>query len=57
MADTKVFEFKPTEAIELGASVADGVQKVLDDYVSGKTVQAITSYLMLGNLYVVVVTA
>ena len=57
MADTKIFEFKPPEALELGASVADGIQKVLDDYASGKTIQGITSYLMMGNLYVVVVTA
>jgi len=56
MTDTKVFEFKPSDAIETGAAVADGVQKVLDDYTNGKTVEGITSYLMLGNLYVVVVT-
>jgi hypothetical protein len=57
VTDTKIFEFKPSEAIELGASVANGIQKVLDDYTSGKTVEGVTSYLMLGNLYVVVVTA
>jgi hypothetical protein len=57
MSDTKVFEFKPSDAKETGAAVAGGVQKVLDDYTSGKTVEGITSYLMLGNLYVVVVTS
>tara|TARA_Y100001938_G_C8008228_1_gene388527 strand:+ start:99 stop:272 length:174 start_codon:yes stop_codon:yes gene_type:complete len=57
MSDTKVFEFGPPNATETGAAVADGVQKVLDDYTSGKTVEGITSYLMLGNLYVVVVTS
>ena len=57
MTDTKIYEFTPSEAIELGASVAGGIQKVLDDYTSGKTVEGITSYIMLGNLYVVVVTA
>ena len=57
MSDTKVFEFGPPNATETGAGVADGVQKVLDDYTSGKTVEGITSYLMLGNLYVVVVTS
>ena len=56
MTDTKIYEFKPSEAIELGASVAGGIQKVLDDYTNGKTVEGVTSYLMLGNLYVVVVT-
>ena len=56
MTDTKIYEFKPSEAIELGASVAGGIQKVLDDYTNGETVEGITSYLMLGNLYVVVVT-
>ena len=57
MSDTKVFEFKPSDAKETDAAVAGGVQKVLDDYTSGKTVEGITSYLMLGNLYVVVVTS
>jgi hypothetical protein len=57
MTDVKVFEFTPDEAIELGAAVAGGVQKVLDDYTSGKQVEGVTSYLMGGNLYVVVVTA
>ena len=56
MTGTKIFEFKPSEAIELGASVAGGIQKVLDDYTNGKAVEGVTSYLMLGNLYVVVVT-
>jgi len=55
MADTKVYEFKPSEAIELTA--AGGINAVLDAYTDSKTVQGITSYLMLGNLYVVVVTA
>ena len=57
MSDTKVFEFAPSDAREIGASVAGGVQKVLDDYTNGKTVEGITSYLMFGNLYVVVVTS
>jgi|TARA_R100001082_G_scaffold12266_1_gene6536 hypothetical protein len=56
MTDVKVFEFSPDEAIELGASVAGGVQKVLDDYTNGKAVEGITSYVMAGNLYVVVTT-
>ena len=56
MTDVKVFEFTPDEATELGASVAGGVQKVLDDYTNGKTVEGITSYVMAGNLYVVVTT-
>tara|TARA_S200000501_G_scaffold179542_1_gene169041 strand:+ start:480 stop:653 length:174 start_codon:yes stop_codon:yes gene_type:complete len=56
MTDVKVFEFNPDEAIELGASVAGGIQKVLDDYTNGKAVEGVTSYLMAGNLYVVVVT-
>mgnify|MGYP000331934502 CR=1 FL=1 len=56
MTDVKVFEFSPDEAIELGVSVAGGVQKVLDDYTTGKTVEGITSYVMAGNLYVVVTT-
>jgi len=57
LSDTKVFEFNPDDACETGASVADGVQKVLDDYTSGKTVEGVTSYVMQGNLYVVVVTS
>ena len=57
MTDTKIFQFTPEEAVEPGASVAGGIQKVLDDYTDGKTVEGVTSYLMLGNLYVVVVTA
>lgn len=57
MSDTKVFEFTPNEGCETGATVAGGVQKVLDDYTSGKTVEGITSYTMQGNLYVVVVTS
>tara|TARA_R100000329_G_scaffold150204_2_gene142508 strand:- start:4183 stop:4356 length:174 start_codon:yes stop_codon:yes gene_type:complete len=56
MTDVKVFEFTPDEATELGASVAGGVQKVLDDYTNGKAVEGITSYVMAGNLYVVVTT-
>ena len=56
MSDTKVFEFNPDDACETGASVAGGVQKVLDDYTNGKAVEGITSYVMQGNLYVVVVT-
>ena len=28
MTDVKVFEFNPDEAIELGASVAGGIQKI-----------------------------
>ena len=56
MPDVKVFEFTPDEATELGASVAGGVQKVLDDYTNGKAVEGITSYVMAGNLYVVVTT-
>ena len=57
MTDTKIFQFTPEEAVETGASVAGGIQKVLDDYTDGKTVEGVTSYLMLGHLYVVVVTA
>ena len=57
MTNTKVFEFTPDEACETGAAVAGGVQKVLDDYTSGKTVEGVTSYTMQGNLYVVVVTS
>ena len=57
MSDTKVFESKRSDAKETGAAIAGGVQKVLDDYTNGKTVEGITSYLMLGNLYVVVVTS
>ena len=57
MSDTKVFEFTPNEACETGASVAGGVQKVLDDYTNGKAIEGVTSYTMQGNLYVVVVTA
>lgn len=56
MTDVKVYEFTPDEAKELGASVAGGIQKVLDDYTNGKAVEGITSYVMGGNLYVVVVT-
>ena len=59
MSDVKVFEFTPDEAIELGATVAGGIQKVLDDYAgvsSDKTIEGITSYMIGGNLYVVVVT-
>ena len=57
MSDTKVFEFTPDEGCEIGAAVAGGVQKVLDDYTNTKTIEGVTSYLMQGNLYVVVVTA
>ena len=57
MSDTKVFEFNPEEACETGAAVAGGIQKVLDYYTNGKTVEGVTSYTMQGNLYVVVVTA
>ena len=56
MSDTKVFAFTPAEAVETGASVVGGIQKVLDDYTNGKTVEDIASYTMLGNLYVVIVT-
>ena len=57
MSDTKVFEFNPDDGCETGAAVANGVQKVLDDYTNGKTVEAITSYTLQGNLYVVGVTS
>jgi len=57
LSDTKVFEFTPEQSCETGATVTGGVQKVLDDYTSGKTIEGVTSYLMQGNLYVVVVTA
>jgi len=57
LTDTKVFEFTPDQATETGVTVAAGVQKVLDDYTNAKAVEGITSYLMQGNLYVVVVTA
>ena len=57
MSDTKVFEFTPEQSCETGASVANGVQKVLDDYTNGKAIEGVTSYTMQGNLYVVVVTA
>ena len=57
MSDTKVFEFTPNDACVTGAAVAGGVQKVLDDYTNGKTVEGVTSYTMQGNLYVVVVTS
>lgn len=57
MSDTKVFEFTPEQGCETGAAVASGAQKVLDDYTNGKTVEAITSYILQGNLYVVVVTS
>jgi len=56
MADVKVFEFTPDEAKELGASVTGGIQKVLDDYTNTKTVEGVTSYMLGGNLYVVVAT-
>jgi len=56
MTNVKVFEFTPDQAAEIGATVAGGIQKVLDDYTNGKTVEGVTSYLMAGNLYVVVVT-
>jgi len=56
MTDVKVFEFTPDQAAEIGATVAGGIQKVLDDYTNGKAVEGVTSYLMAGNLYVVVVT-
>lgn len=52
-----MFEFTPEQSCETGATVTGGVQKVLDDYTSGKTIEGVTSYLMQGNLYVVVVTA
>tara|TARA_R110002167_G_scaffold64299_5_gene181685 strand:+ start:1217 stop:1390 length:174 start_codon:yes stop_codon:yes gene_type:complete len=57
LSDTKVFEFTPNEACETGATIAGGVQKVLDDYTNAKAVEGITSYTKQGNLYVVVVTA
>jgi hypothetical protein len=57
LSDTKVFEFTPEQSCETGASVANGVQKVLDDYTNGKAIEGVTSYIMQGNLYVVVVTA
>jgi hypothetical protein len=57
LSDTKVFEFTPDQATETGAAVTAGVQKVLDDYSNGKTVESVTSYTMQGNLYVVVVTS
>jgi len=57
LSDTKVFEFTPNEGCETGAAIADGVQKVLDDYTSLKTIEGITSYTLQGNLYVVVVTS
>ena len=60
MTDVKVFEFTPDEAAEIGATVAGGIQKVLDDYAGAggtdRTIEGVTSYLMAGNLYVVVVT-
>ena len=56
MTDVKVFEFTPDEAAEIGATVAGGIQKVLDAYTNGQAVEGVTSYLMAGNLYVVVVT-
>ena len=57
MSDTKVFEFTPNEGCETSAGSGDGVQKVLEDYSSLKTIEGITSYTLQGNLYVVVVTS
>ena len=63
MTDVKVFEFAPEQATDTtdagtatDGSTADGIRKVLDDYTNGKAVEGVTSYMVGGNLYVVVVT-
>jgi len=64
MTDVKVFEFAPEQATDnttdgnaTDGSTVDGIQKVLDAYTTSKEVEGITSYMIGGNLYVVVVTA
>tara|TARA_R100001509_G_scaffold162053_1_gene132698 strand:- start:595 stop:789 length:195 start_codon:yes stop_codon:yes gene_type:complete len=63
MSDVKVFEFAPEQATDnttagtaTDGSTVDGIQKVLDAYTSDKAVEGVTSYMIGGNLYVVVVT-
>ena len=63
MSDVKVFEFAPEQATDItdagtatDGSTADGIKKVLDDYTNNKAVEGVTSYMVGGNLYVVVVT-
>ena len=63
MTDVKVFEFAPEQATDTtdagtatDGSTADGIKKVLDDYTNNKAVEGVTSYMVGGNLYVVVVT-
>lgn len=57
MTTTTVFCFSPVEATETDNTVAGGAAKVLNDFTTGKTVEGITSYVNLGNVYVVVTTA
>ncbi len=51
-----VHEFTPEQAAETSTSVAGGIAKVLQDLYGSSTLEVMTSYLMAGNLYVVVVT-
>ena len=51
-----VHEFTPEQATETSTGVAGGVAKVLHDAYGGATLEVMTSYVMAGNLYVVVST-
>jgi len=51
-----VHEFTPEQATETVNTVVGGVAKVLQDAYGGVELEVMTSYIMAGNLYVVVST-
>lgn len=55
MATTKLFELTPDQGADIVS--ATGVGGVVGTYLVGKTLEGITSYIMQGNLYVIVVTS
>jgi len=51
-----VHEFTPDQAKETVNTVAGGIAKVLHDAYGSSTLEVMTSYMIGGNLYVVVST-
>ena len=64
MSSVKIYEFAPEQATDTtvagtatDGSTADGVRKILADYMEGKSEEGLTSWLIGGNLYVAVATS
>ena len=51
-----VYEFTPEQATETDNTVTDGIAEVLQTAHGSATLEAMTSYVIAGNLYVVVST-